>query len=99
MATRAVIEAVDSRARGLRPRRAERVQATAAVWRLDWVLLAAALAIVGYGLWAISGITGHDVPGNSNYYVVRQTVFAVVGLLGLLAMVLVDPDWLRRYKG
>jgi rod shape determining protein RodA len=98
VATRAVIEAVDSRARGLRSRRAERVHATAAVWRLDWILLGAAAAIVGYGLWAIAGITRNDVPGDSNYYVVRQTVFALIGMVGLIGMVLVDPEWLRRYK-
>jgi rod shape determining protein RodA len=94
----AVIEAVDSRARGLRSRRVERVHATAAVWRLDWILLGTAAAIVGYGLWVIAGITRHDVPGNSDYYLVRQTVFAVIGMVGLIGMVLVDPDWLRRYK-
>ncbi len=98
MATRAVIEAVDSRARGLRSRRAERVHATAAVWRLDWILLGATAAIVGYGLWAIAGITRHDLPGDSNYYVVRQTAFALIGMVGLIGMVLVDPEWLRRHK-
>jgi rod shape determining protein RodA len=98
VATRAVIEAVDSRARGLRSRRAERVHATAAVWRLDWILLGATAAIVGYGLWAIAGITRHDLPGDSNYYVVRQTAFALIGMVGLIGMVLVDPEWLRRHK-
>src|SRR5207247_1134746 len=42
--------------------------------RLDWVLLAAAFALIGYGLWVVGGITRFDVPGDPNYYVVRQAV-------------------------
>jgi len=69
-----VIEAVDTRARGLRSRRGEAVQAASLVRRLDWILLAATGGLVAYGLWAIAGITRHDVAGDSNYYVVRQGV-------------------------
>jgi uncharacterized membrane protein YpjA len=37
--------------------------------RLDWVMLLAVGGLVGYGLWAISGVTRFDVPGDPNYYV------------------------------
>jgi len=93
-----MIEAVDTRAKGLRPVRAERIEIAAFVRRLDWVLLAAVGALVGYGLWAISGITQHDIAGNPNYYVVRQGVYAAVGLVGLLVAVAIDPDYYRRFK-
>jgi rod shape determining protein RodA len=93
-----MIEAVDMRARGLRPVRKETVEVASLVRRLDWVLLGAVAALVGYGLWAIAGITRHDIPGDSSYYVVRQGVYAAVGSLGLVALVLVDPDFFRRYK-
>ena len=74
-----MIEAVDTRARGLRSRRDEKVEVASIVRRLDWILLASVGAIVGYGLWAIAGITRHDVPGDANYYVTRQSVYAVFG--------------------
>jgi rod shape determining protein RodA len=93
-----VIEAVDTRARGLRGRRREAVGAASFVRRLDWVLLAATAALVGYGLWAVAGITKHDVPGDANYYVVRQGAYAALGLVALVAAVLVDPEYYRRYK-
>jgi rod shape determining protein RodA len=93
-----VIEAVDTRARGLRARRRERVEAASFVRRLDWILLLATGALVAYGLWAVAGITRHDVPGNANYYVVRQAVYAALGTLGLIAAVFVDPDYYRRYR-
>jgi rod shape determining protein RodA len=90
------IEAVDTRARGLRPRRAaEAIGAAAFVRRLDWLLLGAVAATVGYGLWAIDGITRHD-PGGS--LAGRQGAYAFAGLVLLVAATLVDPDVYRRYK-
>jgi rod shape determining protein RodA len=93
-----VIEAVDTQARGLRARRRERVEAASFVRRLDWILLAAAGALVAYGLWAVAGITRNDVPGDPNYYVVRQGVYAALGTLGLVAAIFVDPEYYRRYR-
>src|SRR5262249_8104211 len=52
--------------------------------------------LVGYGLWAIAGITRHDVPGNAHYYVVRQGAYVAVGVVGLLLALLIDPAWYAR---
>jgi rod shape determining protein RodA len=65
--------------------------------RLDWILLAAAAALVGYGLWVVGGITRFDVPGDQGYFVVRQGFAAAVGAAGLVAMALVPIDVWRRY--
>jgi rod shape determining protein RodA len=94
-----MIEAVDRRAKGLRPvRRSEGLELTAYARRLDWVLLAAIAALLGYGLWAIAGITKHDIKGDPSYYVVRQGVYAAVGVAGLAIALLIDPAYYRRYK-
>ena len=93
-----MIEAVDTRARGLGSRRAEAVGAASIVRRLDWILLAATGALVAYGLWAVAGITRHDVAGNANYYVVRQGVYVGIGLAALVVAVFVDPEYYRRYR-
>jgi rod shape determining protein RodA len=93
-----VIEAVDTRARGLGTRRGEAVGAASIVRRLDWILLAATGALVAYGLWAVAGITRHDVAGNPNYYVVRQGVYVGIGLAALVVAVFVDPEYYRRYR-
>jgi rod shape determining protein RodA len=65
--------------------------------RLDWVLMFAAGALVAYGLWLVSGITRFDVPGDETYFVVRQGVAAVVGVIGLVVAILVPIDLARRY--
>jgi rod shape determining protein RodA len=93
-----MIEAVGTRARSLRPHRAEAAGATSAVRRLDWVLLGAVAALLGFGLWAIGGITAHDVPGNANYYLVRQGIYAAVGCAGFVALLFVEPQVYRRHK-
>jgi rod shape determining protein RodA len=78
-----------------RARRREAADVASFVRRLDWVLISAVGAVVAYGLWAIAGITEHDVAGNPDYYLTRQIVFVCVGAVGLLLAVLIDPDVYR----
>jgi rod shape determining protein RodA len=67
--------------------------------RLDWVLLLAAAALVGYGLWAVSGITRFDVPGEPDYFVTRQALAAGIGALGLVVAIAVPPaQYLRHWR-
>jgi rod shape determining protein RodA len=86
------IEAVDTRARGLRARPAAHAAGIGLLARLDWLLLAALAALVGYGLWAIDGITMHDVGGSA---VSRQALYAFAGVLLFLGALFVDPT---RYR-
>jgi rod shape determining protein RodA len=69
----------------------------ALVRRLDWILLLAAGGLVGYGLWVVSGITRFDVPGDESYYVLRQGIAAVLGVVALITAILVPIDLARRY--
>ena len=64
---------------------------------LDWILMLAAAALIGYGLWVVSGITRFDVPGDEDYFVVRQGFAAAVGIVGLVAAALIPIDLWRRY--
>jgi rod shape determining protein RodA len=91
-----MIDYAPSRA-AARHRRRGREDAVSAVRRLDWVLLGALGATVGYGLWAIAGITQHDVAGNEGFYVTRQGVFVALGVTALVCGILVDPALLRRF--
>ena len=88
---------------GARPartrRRSERAAAAGSlVRRLDLLLLGGVVSLVGYGLWAIGGITQADVVGDENYFVVRQGVFACLGAIGLVAAVFVDPARYRIHR-
>ncbi len=91
------VYSASSRARA-RARRRELAQAAPLLARLDWWMLVAVGGIVGYGLWAISGITRHDVLADPGYYVNRQLVFVGVGLLALIVAIVLDPDLYRRFQ-
>ena len=67
------------------------------VRRLDLALFLAVAALVGYGLWAVSGITRFDIPGDSDYFVVRQAIAAAIGGVGLVLAILVPPSLYRRH--
>jgi rod shape determining protein RodA len=73
------------------------VDVTALVRRLDLVLFLAVAALVGYGLWAVAGITRFDVPGDQDYYLVRQAIAAAIGGAGLLLAILIPPSVYRRH--
>lgn len=63
------------------------------------MLLLAVGALVAYGLWAVDGITRFDVPGEPQYFVVRQSLAAAVGGVGLVLAVLVPPRlYLRHWR-
>lgn len=64
--------------------------------RLDPLLLLAAVGLAGCSLLAISVSTSDDVPGDPRYYLVRQGVFAVVGLLVMYGLSRLDYTLLRR---
>ena len=90
------LEAVDTRARGLRPRAAVEAGGIADfIRRLDWMLIAATGALVAYGLWALHGVTLHDAGGSA---VNRQAANAVAGGVLALAVLAIDPDVFRRAK-
>ena len=82
----------------VRRRKAEATGLVGQLRRLDWVMFAALAGLVAFGLWAIDGITRHDIAGDPDYYVVRQAIFAGIGLAGMVAVLFVDPDYYRRYR-
>jgi rod shape determining protein RodA len=92
--TQVTIEAVDRRARGLRPDRVEAHGLLALLRGIDWILLAAVAALVAYGLLAIDGITRNDAGGSA---LPRQAVHAAVGAFFLVAAMLVNPAVYRRF--
>ena len=90
--------AVDVRSSRGRPfERSELAERGLVVRRFDWVLLAATAVLLAYGLWAIAGITRHDIPGDPRYFVTRQLSFAAVGIVGFAVTSLVDTDLYHRY--
>jgi rod shape determining protein RodA len=77
---------------------ADRPDVLELVRRLDWLLMTATVGLIAFGLWAIAGITRHDVPGDPSYHVVRQAIHAAIGGAGFVVALAVDPDVSRRFR-
>ena len=65
--------------------------------RLDWLLLFAVATLVGYGLWAIGGITRFDVLGDPDHFVRRQAIAAALGVAGMFVAILIPPSVYQRH--
>jgi rod shape determining protein RodA len=63
---------------------------------LDYVMLAAVLAIASFGLWIVNNATRDDVPGDPDYFFTRQLAYVIVGVAGMLALAAIPPGLMRR---
>ncbi len=90
------VESATERAR-TRARRATHATELSFLRRLDWLLAAAVAGLVAYGLWAINGITHHDVEGSPRYFLVRQAMFAGAGAVAFALALAINPSRLARY--
>ena len=66
--------------------------------RLDPLLLLAAVGLVVCSCIAIKGATADDVPGDPLYYVERQIVYGVIGVLLMYGISRLDYSRLRELK-
>jgi rod shape determining protein RodA len=91
------VDYAGSRAARARARARARAQDLSFLQRVDWILTGAVVGLVVFGLYAIAGITRHDVTGSPHYFLIRQVLFALVGIVGLAIAVAVDVGWYRRF--
>jgi rod shape determining protein RodA len=67
-------------------------------FRLDPLLVVAAVGLVVCSVIALKGATSDDIPGQPYYYVERQIIYGVVGLLIMYGVSRVDYSRLRELK-
>jgi rod shape determining protein RodA len=65
---------------------------------MDWPLAFAAVALVAFSVLALGQATTHDVPGSPNYYLERQGLYAVLGILGMLLLTRIDYSRFRELR-
>jgi len=66
--------------------------------RLDPLLLLASLGLVVVSVIAINGATRNDIPGDPNYYVYRQAIYAAIGLVLMYGASRLDYSRLRELR-
>jgi rod shape determining protein RodA len=66
--------------------------------RLDPILLFAGIALIAFSIYTLGVATAEDVPGNPYYYVVRQSIYAVVGIALMFGVARVDYSRFRELR-
>jgi rod shape determining protein RodA len=66
--------------------------------RLDPLLLLASLGLVACSLIALNGATANDIPGRPDFYVMRQGIYAGVGIVLMLVLSRIDYSRLRELR-
>ena len=65
---------------------------------LDWPLAIAAVALVAFSVFTLGQATLHDVPGSPHYYVDRQALYGLLGLLGMFVLSRIDYSRFRELR-
>ncbi len=85
------------RPRAFDPERSTLIERTG-FGRLDPILLVAGVALIAFSIYTLGVATQHDVPGNPYYYVVRQSIYAVVGIALMLGVARIDYSRFRELR-
>lgn len=65
---------------------------------MDWPLMIAAVGLVAFSVFTLAQATSHDVPGNPHYYVNRQAIYGVMGVVGMLVLTRIDYSRFRELR-
>jgi rod shape determining protein RodA len=82
--------------RDVRSRTPEHGLLVTLIGHIDWLLFGGVAALIGFGLWALGGITRYDDPTNPRYFVNHQAVFVVLGTVLAIGVVVLGPARLLR---
>jgi rod shape determining protein RodA len=65
---------------------------------MDGALAFAAVALAGISVFVLDQATSHDVPGDPGYYTDRQTIYALLGIVGMYLLARVDYSRFRELR-
>ncbi len=65
---------------------------------MDASLGFAAAGLVAFSVFVLGQATKHDIPGDPNYYLNRQAIYAVLGLVGMYLLARIDYSRFRELR-
>lgn len=65
---------------------------------MDWPLTISAIGLVALSLLTLGQATQHDVPGDPNYFLERQAIYALLGIVGMLLLTRIDYSRFRELR-
>src|SRR5918995_6336265 len=64
----------------------------------DGVMMAAALGLIAFSIFTLAAATADDIPGSPLYFVLRQGIYALIGLVLMFAVARVDYSRFRELR-
>ena len=65
---------------------------------LDGFLMAAAVGLIGFSVFTLAIATSDDIPGEPLYFVIRQSLYGIVGIALMLAVAKIDYSRFREIR-
>jgi rod shape determining protein RodA len=65
---------------------------------MDWPLTIAAVALIAFSLLTLGQATQNDVPGSPNYFLERQAIYGLLGIVGMLLLTRIDYSRFRELR-
>ena len=65
---------------------------------MDWPLAIAAIGLTLFSVFTLGQATQNDVPGSPHYYLDRQAIYAVLGIVGMLLLTRIDYSRFRELR-
>ena len=65
---------------------------------MDFVLAFAAIGLIAFSCFTLGQATKADIPGSPNYYIERQAIYGIVGVIGMLVLGRIDYSRFRELR-
>ena len=65
---------------------------------MDWPLTIAAVALIAFSVFTLGQATQNDVPGDPNYFLERQAIYALLGIVGMVVLTRIDYSRFRELR-
>jgi rod shape determining protein RodA len=65
---------------------------------MDWPLTIAAFALIAFSVFVLGEATQNDIPGDPNYFLERQAIYAALGIVGMVLMTRIDYSRFRELR-
>lgn len=65
---------------------------------MDWPLTIAAVALIAFSVFVLGEATQNDIPGDPDYFLKRQAIYAAIGIVGMLLLIRIDYSRFRELR-
>src|SRR3954452_15362721 len=69
-----------------------------AFWKIDPLLFLAAVGLIVCSVYVVGNATQDDIPGNPDYYLVRQAAYGAIGIVFMIVLARFDYSRMREWR-